>query len=100
MSLNLCIPFSFHEQEDMTALYFASAESHIDVVKMLVQAKADVELQDKVEWFQTYWATVTTKGPLIMGGQVIWSLLIHINSGLQERTTDESDVKHMLLESM
>ena len=47
--LILCLLCSSHEQDGLTAVYCASAEGHTEVVKLLVQAKADVELQHKVQ---------------------------------------------------
>jgi len=38
-----------HEQWGQTAVFQASAEGHTKVVKLLVQAKADIELQNKVD---------------------------------------------------
>ena len=47
--LILCPLCSSHEQSGLTAVYCASQEGHTEVVKLLVQAKADVELQTKVQ---------------------------------------------------
>ena len=47
--LILCLLCSSHEQDGLTAVYCASAAGHTEVVKLLVQAKADVELQHKVQ---------------------------------------------------
>ena len=37
-----------HTQLGETAVYYASGEGHSEVVKLLVQAEADLELQHKV----------------------------------------------------
>ena len=47
--LILCLLCSSHEQNGQTAVYSASGAGHTEVVKLLVQAKADVELQHKVQ---------------------------------------------------
>ena len=47
--LILCLLCSSHEQNGHTAVYCASYFGHTEVVKLLVQAKADVELQTKVQ---------------------------------------------------
>ena len=47
--LILCLLCSSHEQWGQTAVYNASLNGHTEVVKLLVQAKADVELQRKVQ---------------------------------------------------
>ena len=47
--LILCLLCSSHEQWGQTAVYCASGAGHTEVVKLLVQAKADVELQTKVQ---------------------------------------------------
>ena len=47
--LILCLLCSSHEQWGQTAVLCASAAGHPEVVKLLVQAKADVELQHKVQ---------------------------------------------------
>ena len=47
MNLYLIL-FPALEQDGQTALYLASAAGHTEVVKVLVQAKADTELQVKV----------------------------------------------------
>ena len=47
--LILCLLCSSNEQDGQTAVYCASAEGHTEVVKVLVQAKADIELQEKVQ---------------------------------------------------
>ena len=43
-------PTFSHKQEGMTAVLCASQEGCIEVVKLLVKAKADIELQHKVQW--------------------------------------------------
>jgi len=47
--LILCLLCFSHEQWGQTAGYYASAAGHTEVVKPLVQAKADIELQHKVQ---------------------------------------------------
>ena len=45
--LNNCSSTAY-TQRGQTAVYYASAEGHSEVVKLLVQAGADLELQHKV----------------------------------------------------
>jgi len=52
--LILCLLCSSHEQYGQTAVYSASAAGHTEVVKLLVQAKADVEPNEYVGYAYMY----------------------------------------------
>ena len=61
MSHVVCIGYSLLSiiQDGVTALMYASYEGHTEVVKVLAEAKADLNITDKVNLIINYLLTLT-----------------------------------------